>query len=215
MIKNIILYGGSNFSDEIVELIRDINKANNEWNIIGFLDDDLDSKGKVKNGITIIGGKEWFDSNDYEDSYFVCCIGNPKVKKNIVNYLNSKKVKFATLVHPNALISATSEVGIGTLICAGNIITTNVKIGEHVIVNLACTIGHCSQIGNFSTINPGANISGDVVIEEGVLIGTNATILEKKKIGNFSIIGAQTLVNKDVPGNVTAVGVPAKVIKSH
>jgi sugar O-acyltransferase (sialic acid O-acetyltransferase NeuD family) len=215
MAKKLILYGASNFGDEIVQLFRDINKSslNPIWEIVGFLDDNDAIVGKMRNGIPVLGSKSWLDNNDISEYFFVCCIGNPKIKSNIVSYLKSKEAKFATGIHPSVIISETSVVGEGTVITAGNIITTNIEIGNHIIINLACTIGHYTIIGDYSTINPGVNISGDVVIEEGVILGTNATIIEKKKIGGYSIVGAGSVVNKDIPSYVTAVGVPAKIIK--
>jgi len=215
--KKLILFGASNFGDEIVQLFRDINEKRTpeEWEIVGFLDDNKDLIGKIRNGIEVLGTKEWVTHNNIDDIYFVCCIGNPKAKKSVVAYLSSFRVKFASGIHPSVIISRTSTIGIGTVITAGNIITTNIIIGDHVILNLACTIGHYSKIANYCTINPGVNISGDVTLEEGASLGTNATILEKMRVGSQSIIGAGAVVNKNIPSNVTAVGIPAKIIKQH
>ena len=215
--KKLILFGASNFGDEIVQLFRDINKASSSpvWDIVGFLDDNASSHGKVRNGVPVLGSKDWINSNDIKDICFVCVIGNPKIKAKIVAFLKEKKAKFATGVHPSVIVSETSSVGEGTVITAGNIITTNAQIKDHIIINLACTIGHYTVIENYCTINPGANISGDVVLKEGVYIGTNATVLEKITIGKYSILGAGAVANKEIPENVTAVGIPAKVIKQN
>ena len=215
--KKLILFGASNFGDEIVQLFRDINKAKGlpVWDIIGFLDDNREVTGHIRNGIKVLGTKEWLESNLINEIYFVCVIGNPKAKEKVVTYLTSKGAKFASGVHPNVIISDTSTIGEGTVVTAGNIITTNAKIGNHIIINLACTVGHYTVINDYCTINPGVNISGDVILEEGVYIGTNATILEKIKVGTYSIIGAGAVANREIPANVTAVGIPAKVIKKN
>lgn len=215
--KKLILFGASNFGDEIVQLFRDINKSSHtaQWDIIGFLDDNLEVIGKVRNGIPVLGTKEWITKNDINEIYFVCVIGNPKIKAKVVQYLKTNGAKFASGIHPSVIISETSTVGEGTVITAGNILTTNIKVGNHIIINLACTVGHYSIIGDYSTINPGINISGDVVLGEGVLLGTNSTILEKMKVGDYSIIGAGAVVTKEIPPNVTAVGIPAKIIKQN
>ena len=52
-------------------------------------------------------------------------------------------------------------------------------------------------------------------IGNNVLIGTGASILGNIKIGNNCKIGAGAVVLKDIPDNVTAVGVPAKQIKKN
>lgn len=217
MAKKLILFGASNFGDEIVQLFRDINKSAIEiqWDIVGFLDDNIEMKGKIRNGIPVLGGRTWLDTNHNDDYNYICCIGSPKAKAKVVHHLQKYKVQFATGIHPSVIMSETTIIGEGTVITAGNIFTTNIKVLDHVIFNLACTLGHYSIIHDYCTINPGVNISGDVILEEGVLLGTNATILEKVSIGKYSIIGAGGVVNKSVPPFVTAVGVPVKIIKEH
>ena len=69
---------------------------------------------------------------------------------------------------------------------------------------------HCS-IYSVSTID---NSSGQVVLKKGCKIGSHSTILPGVTIGENSIVGAHSFVNKDIPDNVLAIGVPAKVIRS-
>ncbi|HRH37202.1 MAG TPA: acetyltransferase [Flavobacteriales bacterium] len=217
MKKKLVLYGASNFGDEIVQLFRDIDdaKGGEEWEVVGFLDDDATRTGLVRNGVPVLGTREWLDKNPVGGHWFVCVIGSPKAKAKVVSMLKARGARFARGIHPSVIISQTSTVGEGTVITAGNILTTNITVGDHIIINLACTVGHYSKLGDYCTINPGVNISGDVTLEEGVLLGTNATILEKMSIGAYSVVGAGAMVNKPVPAGVTAVGVPAKVIKQH
>jgi len=215
MIKKLILFGASNFADEIVQMFRDINKSKPEpeWDICGMLDDNLLMQGKVRNGVPVLGTKSWMQENDLSPYYFVCCIGSPKAKAKVVAFMKSCGAKFASGVHPSVIMSETTTVGEGTVITAGNILTTNIRVGNHIIINLACTVGHYSILGDYCTINPGANISGDVILGEGVMLGTNCTVLEKMEIGEYALIGAGAVVHKPIPKNVTAVGIPAKIIK--
>ncbi|MFI5151027.1 MAG: acetyltransferase [Bacteroidia bacterium] len=215
MLKKLILVGASNFGDEIIQLFRDINKQapSPAWELSGFLDDNAEMHGKVRNGIPVLGGKRWIEEHDHRDYYFICVIGSPAAKSRVVAYMKQQGVKFASGIHPSVIMSETSAVGEGTVITAGNILTTNIKVGDHIIINLACTVGHYTVIGDYSTINPGANISGDVSLGEGVLLGTNCTILEKMNVGAYAVIGAGAVVNKHIPEKVTAVGIPAKIIK--
>ncbi|MCY1374212.1 putative acetyltransferase EpsM [compost metagenome] len=91
----------------------------------------------------------------------------------------------------------------------------NINIGKHVILNLACTVGHDTTIGNYSSFMPSINISGEVVIEDGVYVGTGAKIINQLEIGTNTIVGAGAVVSKTLPPNCTAVGIPAKPIKFH
>jgi len=217
MVKLLIIFGASNFGDEIVQLFRDVNasRPGPEWEIVGFLDDDPEKAGTVRNGIEVLGSRSWLEDNSPGELYFVCAIGNPKVKVDVIDALIAKGARFATAIHPSVVRTDTTSFGQGCMITAGNILTTNVAVGDHVILNLACTVGHHTTIGDFSTINPGANISGDVILAEGVFVGTSACILEKLTIGEYATIGAGAVVTKNVPARVTAVGVPARAIRRH
>jgi sugar O-acyltransferase (sialic acid O-acetyltransferase NeuD family) len=106
-----------------------------------------------------------------------------------------------------------NNYGIGTIICPGTILTTNVQLGDHVIVNLNCTIGHDVRIGSFTTLSPGVNVSGNVTIGELCYIGTNAVIKEKITICDKVTIGAGGVVVKDITEPGVYVGNPVKRIK--
>ena len=208
--KNIVIIGAGGFGREVAWLIEDINKVKYEWNIMGFVDENKDLKGKLINGYVVLGDLEWLKE---QDIYAVCAIGDPKTKKNIIGRLSGSKVKYPILIHPSVIKSDTNEIEEGSIICAGNILTVNIKIGKHVIVNLDCTIGHDVEIKDYSTVLPSVNISGCVITGECVNIGTNSAIIQGVKIGKNTIIGAGSVAIKDLPANCTAVGVPAIPIK--
>lgn len=211
--KDIAIFGVGGFGREVLTLINDINKKENEWNIIGFFDDAY-KKGEIINGIPILGSTD--DLNLWKkEIYIVIAIGDPKIKQKVINKINNSNVKFPTVIHPTVIIGDTDyvKIGKGCIICAGNIITTNVEIKDFVILNLACTVGHDTIIGNYASFMPTCNISGDVVINDSVYCGTGVKIINQIEIGENSIIGAGAVVTSSQPGNCTIVGVPAKAIK--
>ena len=84
MAKPLIMYGASNSGDEFVQLFRDINKnpeTADKWEILGLLDDNADVIGTVRNGIKVLGNRDWLIENHKDDYHYVCCIGKPSVKK--------------------------------------------------------------------------------------------------------------------------------------
>lgn len=141
-------------------------------------------------------------------------IGDPKVKKNVIDKITNPLVDYPTLIHPLAWIGEKEyvEMGKGCIICAGILITTNIKMGDFVILNLGCTVGHDTVIGDYAAFMPSVNISGEVTIGEGVYVGTGAKIINQLEIGD-TIVGAGAVVCQTLPAHCTAVGVPAKVIK--
>ncbi|WP_342473073.1 acetyltransferase [Metasolibacillus sp. FSL H7-0170] len=212
--KNIVIYGSGGFAREVVHLIEDINKASNEWEVLGFLDDNEENHGLTVNELPVLGGAEWLEGKG--EIHVALGIGSPKAKKAIVIKLAKyENVIFPNLIHPTVTISRFNTLGQGNIICEGNILTVNIDIENFTIINLNCTIGHDVTIKNYSTILPNSSVSGNVVFEEGVDFGTNATIIQGVTVGEWTIVGAGAVVVKDLPAKCTAVGSPAKPIKFH
>ncbi|WP_022818994.1 acetyltransferase [Fusobacterium russii] len=212
MEKKIIIIGAGAFSREVLWLIEEINSIKKEWEILGFLDDSLERKGKIIHGKPVLGKVEDL-KNISEDVYSIVTIANGNVREKVVSQFKNRK--FATLIHPNVNIDSSNFIGEGTIICSGNIITVDINIGKHVIVNLSCTIGHDAIISDYVTIFPGVNISGGVFIGKNSSIGTGTAILQYLKVGENTTLGSLSNVIRDIPDYCTAVGNPAKIIKKY
>lgn len=210
--KQISIYGAGGFGREVNMLIEQINMHSLKWSFIGYWDDGVE-KGTNINDYNVLGGIN--ELNNYsEELYIAIAVGDPKTKERIINKIKNPKIHFPTLVHPSVQIgNKFVSIGIGSIICGGSIITTNIKIGDHVILNLSCTVGHDTIIGDYSSFMPSVNISGEVNIEKCVYVGTGAKIINQLSIGEYSIVGAGAVVSKSLPAKCTAVGIPAKPIK--
>ena len=125
-----------------------------------------------------------------------------------------KETQFFTFIHPTALIlSDNVQVGEGSFIGANSILTTNIKLGKHAILNRGNQIGHDSEIGDYFSAMPGAIVSGNVTIGDCVYMGTNSSIKEKLSIHSLSTIGMNSCVVKHIKEPGVYVGVPTKKIK--
>lgn len=207
--KDIIIIGAGGFGREVKLLIDQINKVSMQWNFIGYVDDGI-PKGEKVDGYSILGSIENLGLYSSE-IYVIIALGNPIVKKRIVQKLaHSKTIHYPVLIHPNVQLNKTVSIEEGSIICNGSLFTVNIKIGKHVIVNLGCTIGHDTVIGNYSSFMPGVNISGEVITGECVYGGTGSKIINQVTIGENVTIGAGAVVVKNIPSDCTAVGIPAK-----
>lgn len=211
--EKIAIIGSGGFGREVQWLLEEINKNESLYHLIGFYDDGV-GKGVSVNGMEVLGGLEDL-LQETEEINVVCAIGNPSTKRQIFDRLQHKaNLKFPNLIHPSVNFSGYgNKIGIGNIVCQGNIITTNITLRDFVILNLQCTVGHDTIINSFCSIMPGVNVSGEVILNEGVYIGTGAKIINQVEIGGNTIIGAGAVVFKSLPANCTAVGVPAKPIK--
>jgi len=214
MKNKIAIVGAGGFGREVKNLIDHINEKSEEYQFIGYYDDSLEN-GTFVNNYPVIGNV--LDLNKFEGELFVVvAVADPSSKKLIIDSIKNKNINYPILIHPSVTIAAEFvKIGKGTIICAGNYITVNVNIGEFVILNLCCTVGHDTNIDSYSSFMPSVNISGEVIINEGVYVGTGAKIINQIEIGEYTIVGAGAVVSKSLPKKCTAVGIPAKPIKYH
>lgn len=212
MKKKLAIYGAGGFGLETAMLAEQINSVSKQWEIAGFFDDGI-SEGAIVNGYRVLGGMDRLNGWSGE-LYLVLAVGTPLVRRSIFRGISNEKILFPTLIHPSVILGNPKylSIGEGSIICAGNIITTNISIGRHVILNMACTVGHESAIGDFSAFMPTCNISGEVTIGEATYWGTGAKVINRVTVGDEAVIGAGAVVIRDIPAGVTAVGVPAKVV---
>lgn len=213
--RDLIIIGASGFGREVAWLVERINKKSKTWNLLGFIDDNEGLKGQKINGFQVLGTCQ--ELKEYKDAYVVSAVGASKTREAIINKVTiiNPSIKFATLIDPSVEMSDLVEIGEGTIICAHTIITVNIDIGKHVIINLDCTIGHDAVLKDYVTLYPSVNVSGNSDIGRCVEMGTGMQIIQGKKIGENTIVGAGAVVVKDLPANCTAVGSPAKPIKYH
>lgn len=151
-----------------------------------------------------------FDPTKY---LIMVAVADSKDRFDMVQRL-PKETQFFTFIHPTALIlSDNIQVGEGSFIGANSILTTNIKLGKHTILNRGNQIGHDSEIGDYFSAMPGAIVSGNVTIGDCVYMGTNSSIKEKLSIHSLSTIGMNSCVVKHIKEPGVYVGVPTKKIK--
>jgi sugar O-acyltransferase (sialic acid O-acetyltransferase NeuD family) len=211
----VVIVGAGGFGRETLDVYNACNAIKPTYDIVGFIDEDPNKHDALVNGISVLGGLEWFDKVDPASFEIICTIGVPQLRRRMVEWATNRGLRFGNVIHPTVVMTQYVQLGEGVIITAGNIITNNIVIGSHVILNLDCTVGHDTIIGDFCTINPGVHISGRVKMGQGVYVGTGAVVNDTLSIGEWTIIGAGAVVHRDLPANVTAVGVPAKVIKTR
>ena len=211
--KDLIIFGASGFGREVAWAVERLNKVTPTWNLLGFMDDADDIQGSEINGYKVLG--KTADVDNYPDAYFVVAVGASRTREKIVSNMKTvnPSIKFGTVIDPSVEISDLVTIGEGTIICAHTIITVNIEIGAHVIINLDCTIGHDAVLQDFVTLYPSVNVSGITNIGHAVELGTGMQIIQGKTVGDYSIVGAGAVVVKDIPAKCTAVGSPAKPIK--
>lgn len=184
------------------------------FEICGFLDDDSTKWGKIVCGYTILGGINLLDK-EKEQVGVLISIANPQTKRKVADTIDFDKVLSPSLIAKNAWLSKEVVVGKGVIIYPGVSINYHSVIEDHVILNMNCAIGHNCKISKYTTLSPGASLGGYTHIEESVSMGINSATKQAIRIGENTVVGGMSMVIKDLPANVTAVGVPTRIIKYH
>ncbi len=152
-------------------------------------------------------------SLDIKKYKVMVAIADPVGRANVIKKL-PKETKFFSFIHPTALIlDKNIKIGKGSFIGAFSILTTNIKIGSHTILNRSNHIGHDTTIGDYFSAMPGSVVSGNCIIGNCFYLGTNLSIKEKINITNNVTIGLNSGVVKNITESGIYVGTPTKKIK--
>lgn len=179
------------------EVAAQINKP-----VTFFVDDDYSNK------IT-----KPFSSFNPAEYMVMIAVAEPEERRKIVERF-PKGTIFFSFVHPTAQIfSQDVIIEEGSFIGANCILTTNIRIGKHAILNRGNQVGHDSSIGDYFSAMPGSIVSGNVIIGNEVYLGTNSSIKEKINVCNNVKVGSNGAVVKNISESGIYVGVPCKKIR--
>jgi acetyltransferase EpsM len=196
-------------------VVADIMRLNDDYQIVGFLDDMTPSTHNAeRHGATILGGLERLDSLRREGvSHIIFGFGRSAARLRLSEHVRASGFSLATAIHPEAIVATDASIGVGSVIAAGAVINPGVKIGENAIVNTSASVDHDCSIDDGVHVGPGARLAGSVVVERAAWIGIGAVVIEGLRIGANSLIGAGGVVVHDIPEGVVAYGNPARVVR--
>ena len=203
--KDLIVVGGGTLTKEIIWLAESCDR-----NVLGVLDVRPETTDNPRNFPFIGNLKDW----PAYDCEFVIGVGGARTRAAIANEMEHfGQPNYATLIHPSAQYSKSVKFGEGTMVCAGVVLTVDIEVGSHCLLNLNVTVGHETRLGNFVTVSPLAAISGNVHLASFSEVGTGAALRQGLNVGKGSLVGMGAVVTKDVPENIVVAGNPAKSLK--
>jgi sugar O-acyltransferase (sialic acid O-acetyltransferase NeuD family) len=211
--QQIVIYGAGGFAREVAWLIESCSSGQQRYEVAALIDDNATAYGQRLNDIPVMSLVAAYQQ--FPAALAIGGIGAPHLRQRVMEKAAAIGFAAATLIHPQTASSRWVTIGTGTVICAGCILTTNITLGQHVQINLDCTIGHDVVMDDYVTLAPGVHVSGQVRLGKRVYVGTGAVIIngteaEPLIIEDDVTIGAGACVTRSVTRGETVVGIPAK-----
>lgn len=215
MPKKLLLFPfGGNARESLMSVFA-INGKRDEWDVVGFIDDDHSHHGKDCCGIKVLGGREVLD--EISDAFVLAVPGSPTSfpgRKGIIGSLQVENKRFATIIHPSAVIAPEAVIGTNCILMPNVVISCGVRIGSHCVILPNTVVSHDSQVDDYCCIGSNVSVSGSVHIGASCYIGSGTKMREDITIGAGTLVGLGSNVLSDIPAGVVAVGSPAKVIRT-
>jgi acetyltransferase EpsM len=177
-----------------------------------FVDEDVEHAGSDVLGAQVLGGVETLSRLDKERWLVVLGIGANGDRRRLAEEIHELGWRFASVVHPGALIGASVDVAPGAVVLAGAVINACAQVGEHAIVNSRAVVEHDCVVEGFVHVAPGACLGGGVRVRRCAIVGMQAAVLPGLEIGEDAIVGAGATVTRNVPPRTVVAGVPARPV---
>jgi UDP-perosamine 4-acetyltransferase len=210
--KQLVVLGASGHAKVIIDMLQDAG----EVEIVGCTSADLADAGTSLLGIPVLGDDCVLPKLHAAGvSQAFVAVGDNRLRGKLMREVAALGFELANAISPHATISRRAKLGVGVAAMPGAIVNTSSEIGDGCIVNTGATVDHDCVLGPCVHVAPGTNLAGCVTLGEGVFLGTGARVIPKITVGPWAIVGAGAVIIEDIPGYVTAVGVPAAIIAAH
>lgn len=180
----------------------------------GFLDVSADKQGGHLMGLPVLGGDEVLGSllpDAVELANGIGSAGVMNARYRVYAAALDRGFRFATVVHPSAIVSPSATLGPGAQVMARAVIQPFATIGENSIINTGAIVEHDVFVGSHVHVSPGCILAGEVRVGDRVHVGVGAVVIQRMSIGEGSFVAAGAVVVADVVDGTRVMGVPARV----
>jgi len=206
-----LIVGAKGFAKEVLEVIYQADSGAR----VAFYDDVSEDLPPLLHGQypvlrTLAAAQAWLA----QDARFALGVGSPRVRRLLAEKLRHAGGILTSTISPKATIGAFgTSIGPGCNIMTGVVLTSDSAVGEGVLINLNCTVGHDCVVHDYCELSPGVHLSGHVTLGANCVLGTGAVVLPGVQLGANAVVGAGSVVTKNVDADTLVVGIPAKVIR--
>jgi sugar O-acyltransferase (sialic acid O-acetyltransferase NeuD family) len=212
--RPLLLVGAGGFARETAAAVRAVNDIRPQWTMLGFLDDDPARHGTLVDGLCVLGPVEAV--HGHPDAAVLVCTGSPRnyrSRRDIVRRLGLPAQRYAVLRHPAASVAAGTEIGPGSVLLAGTVVTTPQPVGAHVAAMPQAVLTHDDTVGDYVTLASRVALGGGVRVAEGAYLGAGSLIREGLTVGAWALVGMGSVVLRDIPPGEVWAGAPARRLR--
>lgn len=208
--RQLFIYGAGKHTQVVIETIR----RQERYEIIGLLDDDPDKKGQKVLGIPILGGGDELPVVRAAGvrRCFIAVGGN-RERRHLQQHLVREGFEAVRVIDPTAVVLSDVDIGAGTLVLDHSHVGVGSRLGSGCLVSVGTVVGHDCTLGDYVHLTPGALLGGCVCIGEESFVGLGASVLPGVTVGRRVTVGAGAVVVRDLPDDVVAAGVPARILQ--
>ncbi len=211
----LVILGAVGNCIDILDAVTAMNSSaiGKQFQVLGFLDDDTAKHDRTIRETKVLGPLSM--ARDLPNATFVSGIGSPRnfrSKSSLIGRLGLPDERFASVVHPSAVVSPSATLGPGTVILANCTLCANVRFGNHVMMLPNCVLGHDTSVGEYSIFAAGVTVSGKVSIGRSCYLGAGSSIRDDVSIGDEALVGLGATVVADVSASSVVAGNPARRI---
>lgn len=209
----IVIYGAGGHAREVAWILRREAAAGGGRSLACFIEDGGRRDGTLLDGIPVLSPASAADR--FAGADMVVAVGAGRDREAMWARAEALGFRAATVVDPDVLRAPRVDIAEGVVVFPRVVLSTDVRLGRHAHVNLACTLSHDVSVGDYATLSPGVHVAGRVEIGRGVFVGVGVSIINgvegrPLRIGDGAVIGAGACVTGDIPAGITALGVPAR-----
>ena len=137
--------------------------------------------------------------------------GPPALRQKVAAAWATHSWRWTTVVHPRASVSPSAQLEGGAVVLANAVVNACAHVGAHAIVNSGAIVEHHVVLGPFVHVAPRAVLGGGAKVGAATHVGLGATVRDHVEIGERTVVGMAAAVTRSFAGDVTLIGVPARV----
>jgi sugar O-acyltransferase (sialic acid O-acetyltransferase NeuD family) len=208
--RNLLIISAGAFGREVCVWAQQAIRAGADWRLKGFLDDRTGVLDGFSFDVPVIAAPAAYEPA--ADDWFICAIGTPAAKRPYCESLSAKGARFATLIHPTALVGHDVQIGEGSIVGPFTQLSCNIRMGRHVAFGTHSNTAHDTRFGDYCQISGSCEINGYATLADDVFLGSHATILPHAKVGAGAYVGAGAVVLRKVAPGTKVFGNPAVIV---